>query len=163
MIRMVDIHDVAAYVLEKLGTSVSTMKLQKLCFLAQGWSLALLNRQLFEDDFQAWAKGPVSYALFDQHRGRYTVSSWTGDAAALDDHDRIVVDAVLKNYGALTGLQLSDITHLPGSPWALAREAEGAADGQSSKASISKRVIRDYYADKLIVTDAGSQYAASRD
>lgn len=155
---MADIHDVAAYVLERLGTSVSTMKLQKLCFLSQGWSLALLNRPLFSEDFEAWAKGPVSYDLFNRHRGRYTVTSWGGNPALLDPRDRIVVDAVLNNYGALTGLQLSEITHMAGSPWATAREAEGTQEGQSSNATITKGLIRSYYQEKLTVTDPGTRY-----
>jgi uncharacterized phage-associated protein len=36
---MASVHDVAAYILKKLGT-MSTMKLQKLCYYGQGWSLA---------------------------------------------------------------------------------------------------------------------------
>ncbi len=159
---MASIHDVAAYILQQLDTSVSTMKLQKLCFLAQGWNLGFLNRQLFTEDFEAWAKGPVAYALFDRHRGKYTVGSWSGTPDALDSQERIIVDAVLRNYGALTGLQLSEITHEVGSPWARTRIAEGVRDGQSSNSTIPKHVIRDYYADKLIVTNAGSTYSATQ-
>lgn len=158
---MTSIHDVAAYVLERLGSSVSTMKLQKLCFIAQGWTLGLLNRQLFPEDFEAWAKGPVAYDLFNRHRGRYTVSSWNGDPATLDSRDRIVVDAVLKNYGALSGLQLSEITHLGGSPWAQTRAENGTREGEASNATIAKELMGRYYAEKLIVTNAGSAYSAS--
>ncbi|WP_336644620.1 Panacea domain-containing protein [Microbacterium sp. USHLN186] len=138
------------------------MKLQKLCFLAQGWNLGLLNRQLFSEDFEAWANGPVAYALFDRHRGKYTVSSWSGNPATLDHQERIVVDAVLRNYGALTGLQLSEITHEAGSPWARTRIACGVREGQSSNSTIPKNIIRDYYADKLIVTNAGSNHSATQ-
>ena len=63
---------VAEYILEREG-AISTMKLQKLLYFAQGWSLAITNEPLFEDDFEAWSSGPVLPALVALHRGEYTV------------------------------------------------------------------------------------------
>jgi uncharacterized phage-associated protein len=56
-ILMGTIFDVAYYILDELG-EMSTMKLQKLCYYVQAWSLAWDENPLFDEDFQAWAKGP---------------------------------------------------------------------------------------------------------
>lgn len=43
------------------GDSITPLKLQKLIYYAQAWSLALPERAypLFDEDMQAWAHGPV--------------------------------------------------------------------------------------------------------
>lgn len=61
--HMATVFDVAEYILQKLG-EVTTMKLQKLVYYCQAWSLVWDEQPLFEDDFQAWANGPVCPALF---------------------------------------------------------------------------------------------------
>ena len=55
---MTSIFDVAAYVLDKLGV-MTTMKLEKLCYYSQAWSLVWDERRLFPERFEAWANGPV--------------------------------------------------------------------------------------------------------
>lgn len=46
---MTSIFDVAAYVLDKLGV-MTTMKLEKLCYYSQAWSLVWDERRLFPSD-----------------------------------------------------------------------------------------------------------------
>lgn len=60
---MTNIFDVAKYILEKSG-SMSTMKLQKLCYYSQAWSLVWDDKSLFPEDFEAWANCPVCPKLF---------------------------------------------------------------------------------------------------
>ena len=60
---MATVFDVAFYILDKLG-DMSTMKLQKLCYYAQAWSLAWDGFPLFDEEFQAWANGPVCRELY---------------------------------------------------------------------------------------------------
>lgn len=145
---MANVHDVAAYVTDHFDSSISTMKLQKLCFLAQGWSLALRRTALFDDEFQAWANGPVCWSLFDEHRGHYSVDSWaSGDASKLERDEKIVLDAVLKNYEALSGRQLSALTHKPGTPWTVTRG--GLPDAARSTQVIPDDLIQNYYVDSL--------------
>lgn len=55
--------DVAEYVLSEVGY-VSTMKLQKLVFYSQAYSLVVLDEPLFSDDFEAWINCPASPLCF---------------------------------------------------------------------------------------------------
>ena len=50
------------------GSLITNLKLQKLVYYAQAWSLALNNEELFADDFQAWVHGPVLVSLYDRYR-----------------------------------------------------------------------------------------------
>ena len=52
---MANVFDIAKYIIEKKGTNgrMSTMKLQKLCYYAEAWSL-VWEAPLFEEDFEAW-------------------------------------------------------------------------------------------------------------
>ena len=70
---MASVFDVAKYILENCGT-MSTMKLQKLCYYSQAWSLVWDDTPLFEEDFHAWANGPVCKELFFYTQGQYSVS-----------------------------------------------------------------------------------------
>ncbi|GGJ72828.1 Panacea domain-containing protein [Glutamicibacter ardleyensis] len=140
---MANVHDVAAYILEYFKNPITTMKLQKLCYYSQGWSLAWDEEPLFDSKIQAWANGPVVYDLFDLHRGTYTVSSWThGDPSALSSDEVDTIDAVLEHYGKLTGQQLSDLTHSE-RPWLEARE--GLPVGASSQKEVSTDSMQDFF------------------
>ena len=65
---MAEVVSVAAYVLHKLGYS-TTMKLQKIVYYSQAYSLVSRNRPLFTERIEAWVNGPVVPELFDLHRG----------------------------------------------------------------------------------------------
>ena len=55
--------DVAAYILRKQGT-MPAMKLQKLVYYSQAWSLVWDDRPIFRDRIYAWANGPVIRNLY---------------------------------------------------------------------------------------------------
>lgn len=139
---MATVHDVAAYILEKMP-AMSTMKLQKLCYYSQGWSLAWDEKPLFAEPIQAWANGPVVYELFRKHRGRFNVDSWPeGNSGKLLQDEMDTIDAVLDSYGHLSGQQLSDKTHSE-PPWMKARE--GLGTGAFSDEVITPESIQDYF------------------
>ncbi len=147
---MATIHDVAAYIIDHFGTSVSPMKLQKLSFFSQGWALALLAKPLFREDFEAWVNGPVSYDLFDVHRGEWAVDAWPkGRASNLTERERVVVDAVLKNYGALSGKELSELTHKPGTPWHQVRAEPGLRANERTRELITRERMKSYFVEAL--------------
>lgn len=64
------VFDAAKYILEKRG-AMSTMKLQKLCYYSQVWSLVWDDAPLFDEDFEAWANGPVARLCSIIARGNF--------------------------------------------------------------------------------------------
>lgn len=142
---MASVFDVAEAILEITGF-VSTMKLQKLAYYSQALSLVSTGEPLFSEDFQAWANGPVCPALFDSHRGRYVVGR--GELSAicnprlLNDVSMEVIRHVIFVLGEKSGKELSDLTHSE-APWIEARD--GCADGECSRALISKDSIKAFY------------------
>jgi uncharacterized phage-associated protein len=147
----VSVHDVAAYILDKLG-AMSTWKLQKLVYYSQAWHLVWDEELLFPERIQAWANGPVVFELYDAHRGRFSVSTWPmGNANRLSPCERESVDAVLQSYGGLTGRKLSYLTHSE-DPW---RDARGSLPPTArSNAEITPEALVDYYGG-LDATGAG--------
>ena len=147
---MTNVNDVAAYITQHFDSPISTMKLQKLTYFSQGWALAVLGKPLFADDFEAWANGPVVYSLFDNHRGQFTVDAWKwGNASELNHSERRVIDAVLRNYGALSGAQLSEMTHRKGTPWFAARARAGAGPRQRAQEPVSKEDMKKFFGDEI--------------
>lgn len=97
---MVNVFDTTKYILEQSG-EMSTMKLPKLCYYSQAWSLVWDDSPLFQEDFQAWANGPVCPELFYKAQGKYLViaSDETGGEGDLTENLRDTVERVLKHYG----------------------------------------------------------------
>ncbi len=139
---MASVFDVAALILDRKG-AMTTMKLQKLVYYAQAWSLVWDERPLFDDRIEAWANGPVVPALFNAHRGEYRIESEPrGDVSALDADAVETIDAVLAHYGDKTAPWLSDLTHRE-EPWLGARA--GIPEGARSNQEITHGAMADYY------------------
>jgi uncharacterized phage-associated protein len=119
---MPSVLDVAAYILERLGES-SSMKLQKLVYYAQAWSLVWDEEPLFSESLEAWANGPVCRALYEQHKGKFKLEAGmiNGNPDALDADQRASVDAVINFYGQHNAQWLIDLTHQE-EPWLKARD-----------------------------------------
>jgi uncharacterized phage-associated protein len=139
---MVSAHDVAAYFLEEHGP-MSAMKLQKLIYYAQAWSLVWDDRCLFREPIEAWANGPVVRSVYEGHRGQFEVREWPrGNPSNLDEEAKETIDAVMAYYGNRSAQALSDLTHRE-LPWREARE--GLPDGERGAAPISLATMAEYY------------------
>lgn len=140
---MANIFDTAKYILERSG-EMSTMKLQKLCYYAQVWSLVWDDMPLFQEDFQAWANGPVCPELFYKTQGKYSViaSDETGGEGDLSENQRDTVERVLKHYGEHDAQWLSQLTHME-DPWIIARKGIPAGIGCNN--IITKESMAIYY------------------
>lgn len=141
---MTTIFDVAKYITERMG-EMSAMKLQKLTYYCQAWHLVWQEQPLFEEDFQAWANGPVQPQLYASHRGIFKVDASlfnTGDLTRLTEDQINSINKVLSFYGDKTAQWLSSLTHQE-NPWLNAR---GELDpGVASDAVIQKSSIHEYY------------------
>ena len=139
----VSVDDVAAFILAQRGP-MSAMKLQKLVYYCQAWSLVWDEEPLFRERIQAWANGPVVRELWDHHRGLITLGPpWRfGDAARLSPAQRETIEAVLDYYGDKPAQWLSDLTHSE-RPWVEARR--GLAAGERGSEEIPLEEMADYY------------------
>ncbi|HEU0015573.1 MAG TPA: type II toxin-antitoxin system antitoxin SocA domain-containing protein [Longimicrobium sp.] len=139
---MVSAHDVAAYILREQGP-LSAMKLQKLVYYAQAWSLVWDDRPLFHERIEAWVNGPVVRELYERHKGRFELRDWpAGNPEALDADGRATVHAVLGYYGGRNAQTLSDMTHAE-LPWREARH--GLSDRDRGAREITLASLAEYY------------------
>lgn len=139
---MANVFDVAAYILKK-KKALTAMKLQKLVYYAQAWSLVWDEKPLFEERIEAWANGPVCPALYAAHAGKFTITQETrGVAKNLTTDEKETIDAILRDYGDKPASWLSDLTHRE-APWQDARK--GIPDGERSHRPISHGAMADYY------------------
>jgi len=143
------VFDVAACILRKLGP-VSAMKLHKLVYYCQAWSLVWDERPLFGERIEAWASGPVVPELFAYHKGQFVVSDIpVGKPEHLDQDAKDTIDAVIQFYGKKPPQWLSDLTHRE-APWKNARQ--GIPEGARSNALISLESMAEYYG-SLVAND----------
>ena len=139
---MANVVDVAQYILHK-QCKMTTMKLQKLVYYSQAWSLVWDEKPLFPECIQAWASGPVVPELYDSHRGIFTISRLRkGDVENLEPDEKETIDAVLNTYGDRSAQWLSDLTHME-NPWSEARQ--GLSPGQSCDKEITLASMCEYY------------------
>ena len=140
---MATVFDVAHYILEKLGPT-STMKLQKLCYYCQAWSLVWDDTELFPEDFEAWANGPVCKELFTATRGKFSVTAKDehGSSDNLTENQKNSINLVLDYYAKHNAQWLSQLTHME-DPWQQARVNVPA--GESSSNIITKESMALYY------------------
>lgn len=140
---MATIFDTAKYILERKG-QLSTMKLQKLCYYSQAWSLVWDDAPLFDEDFEAWVNGPVCPKLFYAYKGQFSVdpSTMRGDSSNLTENQKDTINTVLEHYGHKNAQWLSQLTHLE-EPWQEARK--GIPAGSRSTSIITKESMAMYY------------------
>jgi len=102
------------------SVQIFPLKMQKLVYLAHGWSLALRGEPLIKDKIEAWKYGPVVPKLYHEFK-KYGASAIKEPASAptneIDPDSKKLIEAVWNRYKALTGIQLSALTHEPGYAW----------------------------------------------
>jgi len=124
---------------------LTQMQIQKLVYIAHGWTLALTGEPLTAIEPEAWDRGPVYPELRDKisHVGskplRDTIrendenpiaalgSAPRGAAirSEFNSDETTIIDRVWKRYGHLHGFSLSDLTHAQGTPWHKAYSERG--------------------------------------
>ena len=138
----VSANDVAAYILKQHGP-MTAMKLQKLLYYCQAWSLVWDEKKLFREKIEAWVNGPVVPKIYDQHRGKLNLTKWEGgNPEALDEDQKDTVQGVLNFYGGKTAQWLSDLSHKE-RPWLDARK--GLSERDRGSAEITLASMEEYY------------------
>ncbi|MCB0826270.1 MAG: DUF4065 domain-containing protein [Armatimonadetes bacterium] len=142
--------------------AITQLQLQKLVYIAHGWHLAssVNTDGIIAEAIFAWKYGPVIPRLWEEFAqfGSRPITDFATDE--VDGHIFVpdisnhspqaweiqLLDYVYDVYGRLTGPQLIELTHKPGTPWHSV--TEGGTKISSNKL-INNSVIRDYYAQLL--------------
>ncbi len=128
---------IANYFIEKAieqgDKTLNPMKLLKLIYIAHGWSLAVYNKPLIDETIEAWKYGPVIPNVYHsvKHFGMNPIAEVVKDLD-IDDQRNVVINKyeenfpeetkeflgqIIKAYKENTGIQLSNWSHKPDSPW----------------------------------------------
>lgn len=144
---MARVFDAAKYILDKYG-AMSAMKLQKLLFYAQAMSLVWDDVPLFDEEFEAWAKGPVCRELFSAHKGKFMLNDskflnpFNPDISKLTPEQKETIDVVVNSLIDFPPYRLSDMVHQE-KPW---QDARGNCPiGERCKNIIPKTAMAEYY------------------
>ncbi len=121
---MADVKDVASFFIEIANKNdedfMTNLRLNKLLYFAQAWSLALLNKPLFEKDIHAWRLGPVIPEIYKEYK-RYgsapiTDAVETSRDTFTEEEFTLLLD-VAREYGSFTTPALVNKAHVEGGPW----------------------------------------------
>ena len=130
------------------GRPITALQVIKLTYFCHAWMLGLYHRPLLEQPVEAWLYGPVVPEVYRSLR-RYSgepvtrpidLSTVGVEERTYDEIEKDLIDQVWEKYGHFSGVQLSAMTHTPGSPWDQVWEAAG------QNAVISDPAIEKYYA-----------------
>lgn len=131
-------------ILEKASSAgfvVTPLKLQKLAYYCQGYSLALNGKPCFSASIEAWEHGPVVRSEYGKYKsfGDGAIPAVALNAyQKLNSADKEIVDLIVAKYGCIDAWTLRNQTHRE-SPW-----MEAYAQGESNVISVEK--IANYFA-----------------
>ena len=129
---------------------VTPLKLQKLLYYCQGYSLALTGKPAFSDPIEAWKFGPVVDSVYQEYKkyeGGIIPYAEIEAETIPDETLQSIVDLVLADKGQYSGGALARMTHKE-SPWR--NSYQGAYGGVYMNAKISNEALKDYFASELL-------------
>lgn len=124
---------------------ITQMHLHKLLYFAQGWSLAVRSRSLFEEEIQAWKHGPVIPALRPtfQRFGRNPIDrAEAAESVDVTAEDRVLLESIWRQYRRYSASGLRGITHRQ-TPWVDARA--GLKDGDRGRQAITLESLSTFF------------------
>ena len=116
--------DVARYFLAKqevsrAGEAISNLKIQKLCYYAQGFALVRLGQPLFFEDVIHWNHGPFVpqlWKIYNKYGSSPIPLEGSFRADTYPPEIRAVLDEVFTRYEKFSASELRNKTHSE-SPW----------------------------------------------
>lgn len=155
---------VANYFIQKsfdTGIELTPMKLLKLVYIAHGWHRGYFSSNLINDAVQAWRYGPVIPDLYRKikHYGRGSIDSplehyglpndGSPENSCPDPQTLALLDKVWESYSGCTGIELSAMTHQPGTPWDEVWTTSCSAGDNYTGAIIPNELIERHYKERI--------------
>lgn len=157
MKRPYDVNFVADYVILSLNSderfSLINLKLQKIMYYIQAWSLGINGEPMMNAKFEAWVHGPVCIELYDRFKENKNLYSFiekddvldSDSPSKIDFKDIEFIDYILENYAQYSGVQIEAMTHSE-DPWINARK--GFKPMERCHNEITEQAMKDYYGKK---------------
>lgn len=156
---MTDVRELARYLLflfkEQMKNiadeefDVTPMKLQKLLYYCQGYSLALTGKPIFSEEIEAWRYGPVVPSVYQEYKaygGCAIPLSIVGEEHDVQCVDALIAQLVVREKGCMSGIMLANMTHCE-APW------RDAYSGNYSNCVISQESLKTFFIDALHQTE----------
>lgn len=154
---MAPINIVADYVIQYLLADgnryqLSPLKLQKLLYYIEAWSLGINDTSIYHEDalFEAWVHGPVNVFVHERFARKHAFESILlrdvdNHDIHFDEGDEDFIRYILENYAPYSGyeLELMCINELP---WIEARA--GCKRFEECHNTIKEELMRKYYREK---------------
>jgi len=149
MYRIEDIADFFLKIVDRESESTITpLKLQKILYYAQGYYLAIHDEELFPEEFEAWAHGPVNEEIYNKYRD-YGYQSIPEPEYEIKEFSKELIDYltdIWATFGIYDGKYLEEQTHKE-KPWIIARK--GYEPGQRCNEIITKESMKEYFKEVL--------------
>jgi len=145
--------EVARYLVHLAANSeepdyLTNLRLQKLLYYVQAWSLVMRKKAMFPEKIQAWVHGPVvreAYKRFASKGDAPILPEDIGSAEfSLARAEKGFIASVWESYKGYSASKLREMTHQE-DPWINARKGYGPADACAEEITVD--AIREYFAD----------------
>lgn len=140
---MYSVTDVALYVISRcnrLGKSISNLKLQKILYFIQAEFLVSQDRPCFREKIEAWDFGPVIPEVYCRYKvyGGATIFRFQNDnRCPFDKNDKTIADGMIDECAKYSASTLTEITRRQ-TPWKTAYY-------QHNNAVISNESIKSFF------------------
>lgn len=148
--------DIACHVINyshDIKYPVSNLKLQKLLYFIQGFSLAAANTPIFSEEIEAWGFGPVVPSVYHTFKKfgsnnipkvksyyhEYAESFVDYNDNKIADYDKEFIDSIVNMLKKYSATDLVEITHVKGSPW------DQVYSPNKKNIKISNGIIKEYF------------------
>ena len=142
--------EIADYFLQNFGSvgNITPMKLNKLVYIAHGWSLAVFDKPLITEFPEAWKYGPVIPSIYHNYKsyGNQVLSEYSITQIVSSDLPELIknlLNNVWRAYGQFSGPGLSSLTHQANTPWYFLWNSIPNAEGLSL--IIPEDLIKEHY------------------
>lgn len=124
-------------------SSMTHKKLQKLCYYAKAWYLALYDTNIIMESFEAWVHGAVQPALYQKYKpyGFGYIPLYNNEAGVPEEFLSFARE-IYDSYGDLSGDELEILNHTE-APWINARH--GLKPWQGCNNVIDENDMKEYY------------------
>lgn len=143
--------DVAKWFINRVdreaGDSITHLKVQKFLYFAEAWHQVLVGKDLFNEQIEAWAHGPVVREVYAKLAdfGWQALETIEPPNPDFPEETLDTLGLVVDLYDQFTAKQLEDMTHMD-KPWS---EARGDLAPEARCANvIPKPAIKAYFKEK---------------